>query len=122
MWNPIPPEAKQYQVLPLLPLPRQYYPESVYQYFEIEQQGGIFGIQQVKFHAFHHFFNGGGIAKLHHAPACKFGFYLEQKAVKGVDGLKFFNEISAFGSRAHKAHFAFQDIPALGQFVLTSYI
>src|SRR5580693_6478265 len=83
----------------------------------VEDERNILNIHQVVFHPFDHFVDAAGIAKLDHPPGGEAGLDFQEVTEIGGTGVQLVDIIFSFGSWSDEAHFAFEDVEELRQFV-----
>src|SRR5580658_2411254 len=83
----------------------------------VEDEGNIVNIHQVVFHSFDHFIDTAGVAKLDHPPGGEAWFDLQEVTkIRGAN-VQLVDIIFPLGPGTDEAHFAFEDIPELWQFI-----
>ncbi len=83
--------------------------------FEVEGEGPVFEIPEVEFDAFGEV--GLAAVAVDLGPAGEAGFVDVSPHVAADVVFELFDEEGAFGARADEAHFAFEDVPELWEFV-----
>jgi len=81
----------------------------------------VFDVVEVVLEFFHGVFNRGAVGEVDLRPAGQAGFYQVPRLIKRNLFFKFPHEFRAFGPWADEAHFSFEHVPELGEFVQPAF-